>query len=1309
MASHVNELRVRGIYRHACPNCGGPISDLRLLLKAPCEVCLPEEDLAKVLEITSKDIDMARRLKMFYALTRREGDLKKIIDEELEFIRFEKFFETATGGYKMWSSQKTWARRVLRGFSFSIIAPTGTGKTVFSLIMALYIVTKFKNRGVSKVYLVFPTLPLLLQAERKLVQFANNLSLKLCSDEEWGNNCIKVLHASGKLNKEEKERVLERLKAGDFDIFMSTSAFIHRNIDIIPKGIYKLIVMDDVDAVLKSGRAVRRLLNIIGLNDEIIDKGLELIKHRARLAFVTENREQVEQQIRKLEEEIERAKASIKTILLVNSATGRPRGIYPKLFKIFLNFEAGAKPEAIRNIVDTYTIPTTTMENRLVELVSKLRDGILIFVPVDKGIEYAEDIASLLRKNGFNAEAYHARKDVDVINRFAKGEINVLIGVATYYGVMVRGIDLPERVKYVIFTGVPRHKFSSRLENVSPQDILRLLVLIRDITEGEEKSVVEKLIGRLSRRLKRISQGVLLKLREEFINALAGSPSQSAIVKDLLDAYKILKRKLEMPDTWSKLEKLGDIGLVREGNEYYLLIPDVATYIQASGRASRLYPGGITKGLSIIIVDDVRLLNGLVKRMRWIFEDFSIRELSEIDLDGLKRTIEDERKLVTEIINGKIKPDKQVELVKTALLIVESPNKAKTIANFFGKPSTRVLGNGLQSYEVSIGNYVLSIIASAGHVYDLVTDDKPIEAEKYEHLYGVLKTEQGFIPIYTDIKKCLNGHQFTEEILDRFKCPKCPPDQMIMVQRKLDVIKTLRDLAREVDLVLIGTDPDAEGEKIAWDLRVMLEPYAREIKRIEFHEVTRRALLAALVNPRDFDTRLVEAQIVRRVEDRWLGFSLSHKVQKYAWLRYCLEYLTSKSVEKRACCSINRNLSAGRVQTPVLEFIINEYEKGKKPEYMKYAVFMEINGKKVSMILSYDEAVKIGLVDISGKKVKDMPPVEAEIVEEYKEEISPPPPFTTDTMLEEASRTLGLTTTRAMEIAQDLFEMGFITYHRTDSTRVSDVGINIAKQYLDEKYGEESKNMFKPRVWGTGGAHEAIRPTRPIDADRLVELLKEGVIMVPIRITRDHVRLYDLIFRRFVASQMRNAVVEKQRIKIKINGFERIIEIPVEIVERGYIEMYNNIGTVFQRLGNKGDKLYGYVSSISKLKPPLPRFHDVIKWMKENGIGRPSTYAKIVQTLLDRRYVDVSKKAKALIPQARGKYILDFLKTYYGDVVSVETTRKLEKIMQEIEEGKANYQDVLNALFNEVKERVIDNTHVNTELEKFYVDTCGAY
>lgn len=1245
---------LHGLYRYSCPNCLDVNDDVRLSFKAPCSKDLSDDLFTKLINNIDK-LDYYNLMKLYAENVREVKNLKNLLLIEEKVRKLEEFFSKATNGSRFWSAQRTWARRVIKKKSFSIIAPTGMGKTTFGLVTALFLA---KYSG-SKSYLIFPTTPLLKQAYERMKLYANRTDTDL-----------RILIFHGKLSKKEREEVLEKIRKGDFDILMTTSKFLHKYSELLKNNDFSFVMVDDVDAILRSGKSIRLLLEVIGFRSEEIESGIQLIKLRAQLPRVKneDERTRIEEEVKKLEEIVSKARGRVKTVVIVSSATGRPRGIYPKLFRVLLGFEAGSRGEAIRNIVDAFLTPEKSIEEELVNITKKLGDGGLIYVPVDKGIEYAEHLAVILRKHGINAESFHSKKNIKVLEKFANGEIKVLVGVATYYGVMVRGLDLPERIRYAIFVGVPRHKFSSRLEKPRPGDILRVLSILRDVVEDDEKRELELLIGKISSRLRRLTQASIAKLGEELNKAISGNKydSSNTLLKMLLDGWVKARKLLSRPDVREKLEKRSDIALIDEKGVTYLLIPDVATYIQASGRTSRLYPGGITKGLSIVIVDDNRLLNGLIKRLRWLFEDLEFKPLTEVDLNRLLREIDEDRERVRKILRGQVSVKEVKEISKSALLIVESPNKARTIASFFGKPSVRVIGEGIKAYDVTTGDYVLTIVASIGHVYDLAID---------EGIDGVVIIDGKFVPVYTDIKKCnVCGHQFTDEDL---RCPRCNSNN---VSRKLDIIKVLRELASEVDLVLIGTDPDTEGEKIGWDLKVLLEPYTREIKRVEFHEVTRRAVLNAVRNPRDFDLKLVEAQIIRRIEDRWLGFSLSRKLWYDLWPYYCSKYLVEEKNMAIDCCrEVNRNLSAGRVQTPVLGYIINRFQSTKKRENFKYV--LKINGM-LSIELTYSDLLKIGVKnyrELIGRKVR-VNEVERNIVE-----LNPPPPYTTDTLLADASAKLGLSSTRAMQLAQELFEMGFITYHRTDSIRVSDVGIAIAKQWLQEKYGDKYRELFKPRTWGVGGAHEAIRPTRPIDADRLRELVREGVIQPARPLTRHHYALYDMIFRRFIASQMVSALVRKQVLELSIGEFTSKTEITIEIVKPGFLEV-NMTVDILQPIE---PGIYS-ISDVVERRPPLARFHDVIKWMKEQGIGRPSTYAKIIQTLIDRKYVKVTKNTKALIPTPRARFVYNFLTKYFGDVVSVETTRRLEEKMKLVEEGKLDYQEVLKQIYDEVINKVVN-------------------
>ncbi|HHF59317.1 MAG TPA: reverse gyrase, partial [Thermoplasmatales archaeon] len=540
------------------------------------------------------------------------------------------------------------------------------------------------------------------------------------------------------------------------------------------------------------------------------------------------------------------------------------------------------------------------------------------------------------------------------------------------------------------------------------------------------------------------------RISPSLLRILALSVKDDERIRDYLP---ILPKLENYPDKIQELKELireiykNNISrdFVIEGE--HIIFPDVRTYIQGSGRASRLTVRGLTKGASFIFENSEKVIQAF--RERASYYDIEIKNLKDVDFESLKKEIEESRSRKVE----------SIDLIRPALFIVESPTKARLISRFFGKPSVKIYGN-IIAYEIPTENFILIVTACLGHVVDLSTD---------RGFYGV-EIGEDFVPIYSSIKRCKKcNYQYTSE----GACPKCGSNDILDSK---DRIEDIRKLASQAGLVIIGTDPDAEGEKIAWDIHNFVSPLA-EVKRAEFHEVTARAIREALQNLRDIDLNRVKAQIVRRIEDRWIGFALSHKL----WERF------NKT-----------NLSAGRVQTPVLGWIIeqeNKYRKRRKVNILP-ELGIEVEG-------DFDKEVDVEVILSSDR-------------EELR---SPLPPHTTDELLRDASRILKLSSGETMKLAQDLFENGLITYHRTDSNRVSDVGLRIAKEYLGED--------FQSRRWGTGageGAHECIRPTRAWDRYMLQRMIYERVIS-PENITKKHLALYDLIFKRFMASQCRDFTV----------------------------------------------------------------------------------------------------------------------------------------------------------------------------------------
>ncbi len=1016
---------------------------------------------------------------------------------------FFSFFKKCVGEPR--AIQKLWARRILRGESFAATAPTGIGKTSFGLAISLFLALKGK-----KCYLILPTSILVKQAVDTLKKFAERVGIEIGLNEPEG-----IGYYHGKLSKEEKEKFFENIK--NFKILVTTTQFLSRNFELLKGMTYDFIFVDDVDAVLKASKNVDRILQLLGF---YWDKGW---------------------------------KGTAKGCLMVSTATAK-KGKKAELFRQLLNFDVGSSAYGVRNIEDIAVNDESI--DLLADILKKLGSGGIVYA---RSNEEAEKLYELL-KDKFRIGIVTAGKTKD-FEKFQKCELDYLIGTAYYYGSLVRGLDLPEKIKFCVFYGCPI--FRVRVEDIDNASIgvLRVLALIyRDCKE------IEKFLPYL-RNLERQSDETINELRD------------------------VLKSLIERGEKGSK-----DV-VVRKGE---IIFPDLRTYIQGSGRTSRLFAGGITKGASFVLEKDPEILSAFLERAKYF--DLEFKGLDEVDFEKLKKELEETRE--------KFKRRGEFELIKPALFVVESPTKAKQISRFFGKPSVRVVDN-VVVYEIPMEKYVLLITASIGHITDLITD---------RGFHGV-EVNGRFVPIYATIKRCRScGHQFTEE---RDSCPRCESTDIDDSRKRIEV---LRKLAHDSEFVIIGTDPDSEGEKIAWDIKNLLSGCAK-IKRAEFHEVTRRAVLEALENLRDINENLVKAQIVRRIEDRWIGFVLSQKL----WDVFN-----------------NRNLSAGRAQTPVLGWVINRYKESRKK-------------KKIAIIRDFDLVLEYDKPEFD---------LEIELIEEKEEERSPLPPYTTDSMLRDANAILKLSARDTMQIAQELFENGVITYHRTDSTRVSDVGLRVAKEYLGED--------FVAREWFAEGAHECIRPTRPIDRDTLQRLIQEGVLQIE-GFTWKHYALYDLIFRRFMASQCKPFKVLVKKYRISFNGKSVEEERIVNAEGRSY-ELYKSVW-VRKELPTGRFRVKAEIRTIPAVYPYTQS--DVIQLMKERGIGRPSTYATIVDRLFMRNYV--IEKYGRIIPTKLGIRVFDYLSKNYGSFVSEERTRLLEEKMDAVEKGELDYYKALEELYKEIK------------------------
>ncbi|MBC7074096.1 reverse gyrase, partial [Candidatus Parcubacteria bacterium] len=653
---------------------------------------------------------------------------------------------------------------------------------------------------------------------------------------------------------------------------------------------------------------------------------------------------------------------------------------------------------------------------------------------------------------------------------------------------------------------------------------------------------------------------------------------------------------------------------------------DEVSYIQASGRTSRLYIGGLTKGLSVVVVDDEKAFNSLVKELEFLGEEIEWRDFKEINLPSIISEINEDRKKVVLAQEGKLEPKEGISFA-TILFIVESPNKAKTIARYFGRPFIKTVET-LRTFEVFIENSLAIITSSKGHITDLSPSGG---------VFGV-KINEKIVPIYKPLKKCVKcGTEIENEV-----CPFCKKKNLVDSKPR---IETLRKLASLVDLVVLGTDPDAEGEKIAFDLYLLLKPFNPNIKRARFHEVTKKGIINALKNLQDFDLNLVESQIVRRIEDRWIGFSISPILWK---------------VFKKT------NLSAGRVQTPVLGWIVERTKKLKEKEEL-ITISLK-NGLKLSF------RSEIG----SSKEILKKKTLEILKVDKKIEEINPYPPFTTDTLISNFALLLKVDANEAMKIAQKLFECGLITYHRTSSTTVSDFGISIAKDYIISHFGKE---FVKERKWQMEGAHECIRPTRGIDLEKLRGMIALKTIKAILN--EKELKAYEIIFKRFIASQMRPTIIEKVKIKVLVGEKEKEFEFATKIIKEGFSKISPIYLKEIPEIREGKEEIAFVQTKIVPVYYPFS-YSEIITMMKERGIGRPSTYAKILETLKKRKYVSEIKKR--LLSTLLGARVYFFLKENYEKYLSEELTKRLEEEMDQIERGEKKAEKVIREFYQKIKE-----------------------
>lgn len=528
----------------------------------------------------------------------------------------------------------------------------------------------------------------------------------------------------------------------------------------------------------------------------------------------------------------------------------------------------------------------------------------------------------------------------------------------------------------------------------------------------------------------------------------------------------------------------------------------------------------------------------------------------------------------------------------------------------------------------------------------------------------------------------------------------------ITIRGKGEILQELRKAAKKADKILLAPDPDREGEAIAWHLMYGLKLSDGEKCRIEFNEITKQAIKEAVKNPRKIDINRVESQQARRVLDRLVGYNLSPLL----WRK------------------VKKGLSAGRVQSVAVRLICDREEEITDfipEEYWSLAALLnnekdkieaklfKIKGEKID--ISSEEEMNEVLNNLQGVTfvVKD--------IQKRKKSKRPAPPFITSSLQQEAYKKLNFTTKKTMRIAQELYEgidigkegaVGLITYIRTDSVRIAESAQEEALNYIDENYGSDYRPL-KPRQYKTKGkaqnAHEAIRPT---SVARKPEIIKK-------HLSKDQFRLYSLIWKRFLASQMAKAQIEQTTVVIMANDYEFRASGSI-VVFPGFMKVYIEADDE----QNEKDTPLAQISSgqelnLQKLEPkqhftqPPARYTEasLVKILEEKGIGRPSTYAPTISTILSRGYV--VKENKQFYPTELGMVVISLLKEHFNDIIDTQFTADLEEKLDKIEEGSIYWKDVLKKFYPKFKqdlekaEQQINKIEVEEEVSDQICEKCG--
>lgn len=594
------------------------------------------------------------------------------------------------------------------------------------------------------------------------------------------------------------------------------------------------------------------------------------------------------------------------------------------------------------------------------------------------------------------------------------------------------------------------------------------------------------------------------------------------------------------------------------------------------------------------------------------------------------------------------KPRKKKNATKKTLVIVESPAKAKTIEKYLGN----------RKYEV---------LASMGHLRDLPKSQFGID------------TENNFTPKYINIRG------------------------------KGDLIKALKKEAKNADKIYLASDPDREGEAIAWHLAYLLGVDETEKCRIVFNEITKPAINEAVKKPRTVNIDLVDAQQARRMLDRIVGYKLSPLL----WRK------------------VKKGLSAGRVQSVAVKIICDREREIRAfipEEYWTVGLKFKLDDKKTDLLadlfLIDDKKISITSDKEAEKIKKDLRKQSFIIADVKKSERrrKAPAPFTTSSLQQDAARKLGFTSRRTMMIAQQLYEginvgkkgpVGLITYMRTDSTRISELAQNDARVYINDNFGDRYLPA-KPPIYAAKkdaqDAHEAVRPTDSSLTPASVEDF----------LSKEQLKLYRLIWQRFLASQMTPAVYDTMTILIK-GGSYTAKAVGSVLKFSGFTAVYNDADKKKEKDVILPDVSVSSAVDLQKILPeqhftePPARYNDasIIKTLEEKGIGRPSTYAPIIETILARGYV--VRRDKKFEPTELGFIVLDMLEQYFRDIVDAKFTAELEGKLDKVAEGTMDKNKLLQEFYGpfektmEKAETEIGHVEIPEEVSDVRCEKCGRF